>query len=415
VLFTAYSGGGPEDASVDILSLKTHEQKTLVRGGVLGRYVTSSDGHAYLVYVHQNTLLAVAFDARRLGVAGTPQPILNDVAPIVSTSPADFDVSNDGTFVYVSGKGEPERSMFWLDGAGKVEPLHPAPGFYNGMRFSPDGNRVVFAAGSVLGQGDLWIQDVQRNTSVRLTSLPGSSNSPVWSVDGKYIVFRVANQPDAGTYVIRSDGSSEPQRLAKADGRPTAFSPDGSRLVLENGNPFTAMEVMTAPFVDTPEHPQVGNPELLLRARGFPMLAFSPDGHWIAYASGETGRTEVYVQPFPGTGGRVPISTEGGGFPVWSSNGRELFFLGGDRRIMVADYTANGHSFSPGKPRVWSRQQILSNDGGGPFQPYALAPDGKRFVVLLYPDGTTERRDSLHLTFLLNFGDELRRRIPTSR
>jgi serine/threonine-protein kinase len=225
VLFTVYTGGGPEDASIDILSLKTHERKTLVRGGALGRDVTSSDGHAYLVYVHQNTLLAVAFDARTLSVAGTPQPILNDVASIIATSPADFDVSSNGTFVYVSGRGEPERSLFWLDETGKVEPSYPVPGFYNGMRFSPVGNRLVFAAGSVLGQGDLWIQDVQRNTPVRLTSLAGSSNSPVWSVDGKYIVFRVVNQPDAGIYVIRSDGSGGPHLLDKHDGRPAAFSP----------------------------------------------------------------------------------------------------------------------------------------------------------------------------------------------
>jgi serine/threonine-protein kinase len=415
VLFTAYTGGGPEDASIDILSLKTHERKMLIRGGVLGRYVTASDGHAYLVYVHQSTLLAVAFDARRLAVAGTPQPILNDVASIVPTSPADFDVSQNGTFVYVSGRGEPERSIFWLDHTGKAEPLHPAPGFYNGMRFSPDGNRVAFAAGSVLGQGDLWIQDVERNTSVRLTSLSGSSVSPVWSVDGKYIVFRVSNQPDAGIYVIRSDGSSEPQLLAKVDGGPAAFSPDGTRLVLQGGNPFTAMEVMTARFVDASDHPQLGNPELLLRARGFPMPAFSPDGHWIAYASGETGRTEVYVQPFPGPGGKVPISNGGGGFPLWSPNGRELFFLGPDRRIMAIDYTAKGDSFSSGTPRVWSQHQILLNVTGGPLQPYALARDGKRFVVLLYPDGTTERRNAMHLTFLLNFGDELRRRIPAGQ
>jgi serine/threonine-protein kinase len=417
VLFTASTGGGPEDSSIDILSLTTRERKTLVRGGALGRYVTSSDGHTYLVYVHQHTLLAVGFDARKLSVAGTPQPILNDVASTVATWPADFDVSNNGTFAYVSGRGEPERSMFWLDDAGRVEPLHPAPGFYNGMRFSPDGSRVAYAAGSVLGQGDLWIEDVQRNTSMRLTSLPGSSNSPVWSVDGKYIVFRVVNQPKAGIYVIRSDESGEPQLLAKVGFPefPAAFSPNGSQLVLQSGNPFTAMEVTTAPFADTSDHPQLGHPELLLRARGFPMPAFSPDSHWIAYESGETGRTEVYVQPFPGSGGRVPISSEGGGFPVWSSSGHELFFIGPDRRIMVADYTANGRSFSPGKPRIWSRQQILMNDGGGPFQPYALAPDGKRFVVLLYPDGTSERRDSLHLTFLLNFGDELRRRIQSSR
>jgi hypothetical protein len=109
--------------------------------------------------------------------------------------------------------------------------------------------------------------------------------------------------------------------------------------------------------------------------------------------------------------GKVPISTDGGGFPQWSPNRRELFFLGQDGRIMVVDYTIKGNSFSSGVPRVWSQQQILLNRGGGPFQPYALAPDGKRFAVVLYPDGTTEHQNSLRLTFLLNFGDELRRRM----
>jgi len=186
-------------------------------------------------------------------------------------------------------------------------------------------------------------------------------------------------------------------------------------LAFQSGNPFTAMEVSTAPFEGGPDNPQLGKGELFLRARNFPMPAFSPDGHWLAYASGETGRTEVYVQPFPGPGGKVPISTAGGAFPVWSPNGHELFFLGLDRRIMVADYTAKAESFSPGKPRVWSQQRILLNDNGGPFQPYGLAPDGKRFAALLYRDGTTEHQNPLHLTLLLNFGDELRRRVPVNK
>ena len=142
------------------------------------------------------------------------------------------------------------------------------------------------------------------------------------------------------------------------------------------------------------------------------MPAFSPDGQWLAYASEESGRREVYVQPFPGPGGKVVISTDGGGFPQWSPNGRELFFLSPDRRIMVVDYTIKGNSFSSGVPRLWSKQQILLKSGGGPYQSYALAPDGKRFAVLLYPDGTAEHLNALHLTFLLNFGDELRRRVP---
>ena len=191
------------------------------------------------------------------------------------------------------------------------------------------------------------------------------------------------------------------------------FRRDGKHLVLQRGDPFTAMEVLIAPFVTTSDHPELGKPELLLRARGFPMPAFSPDGDWIAYASRERERPEVYVQPFQGAGERVAVSTEGGGFPVFSSNGHELFFLGADRRIMVADYTAHDHSFSPGKPRVWSRQQILMNDSGGPFQPYALAPDGKRFIGLIPSDQLQSGAPAApQIQVVLNWFEDLKRRVP---
>ena len=412
VLFTAYRGGGLEESSIDILSLKTHERKTVVRGGVMGRYLSASNGAGYLVYLHQTTLLAVPFDISNLAVTGAAQPILDDVTAITATSPGDFDFSRNGTFVYISGKGEPERSIFWLDHTGKTEPLHPTPGFYNGMRFSPDGKRLVFATGyDALGRGDLLVQDLERNTITRLTSLPGASQSPVWSADGKYILFSVRHQPNAGLYWIRSDGAGEPQQAAQEIGSPTSFSPDGKLVTLQRGNPFTAEEVWIAPVEETPDHLLLGKSELFLHARGFPMPAFSPDGRLLAYASSETGTSQIYVRPFPGPGGKVPVSTGGGAFPIWSPNGRELFFSSLDQHIMAVDYTARADSFSPGKPRVWSQQQILLNVAGGPFQPYALAPDGKRIVVTLYPDGTTEHHNTLHLTFLLNFPDELRRRV----
>jgi Tol biopolymer transport system component len=413
ILFTAYTGGGSEESSIDIVSFKTNERKTVVRGGVMGRYVMASNGAGYLVYLHQNTLLAAPFDTSNLTITGTAQPILDDVTAITATSPGDFDFSRNGTFVYISGKGEPERSIFWLDHTGKTTPLRATPGFYNGMRFSPDGKRLVFASGyDALGRGDLWLQDLERNTITRLTSLPGSSQSPVWSADGKYILFSVRHQPNAGLYWIRSDGAGEPQQMAETEiGSPSSISPDGKRLALQRGNPFTAVEVWAAPVEAAADHLRLGQGELFLRARGFPMPAFSPDGRWLAYSSAETGTPEIYVQPFPGPGGKVPVSTGGGGFPIWSPHDRELFFLDLDHRIMVVDYTAKVGSFSPGKPRVWSQQQILYNVGGGPFQPYALAPEGKRFAVTLYPDGTTEQHNRLHLTFLLNFLDELRRRV----
>jgi eukaryotic-like serine/threonine-protein kinase len=342
--------------------------------------------------------------------------ISTELAPraIGQTYRGDFDISRTGTLVYLGGSGEPERWIFWLDPSGKTEPLHSAPGLYNGLQFSPDGKRLVFGMGDVLANEDLWIQDLERNTSVRLTSLGGVSSSSLWSPDGKYILF--AHQPNDSINRVHADGAGEPQQLAKVETAtfPSSISPDGKRVALVTGNPFTGTEISTAPFEDTADHPLLGKMEPLLRTPGFPMPAFSPDGRWLAYSSDETGTPEIYVQPYPGLGGKVAISTSGGGFPVWSSNTHQLFFIA-RRGIMVADYAATGDSFTPGKPRPWSPHSILLNYGGGPFQPYALAPDGKRFAVMLYPDRTTERHTPVHLTFLLNFADELRRQVAAGK
>ena len=158
VLFTAYTGGGPEDSNIDALSFKTHQRKTLVRGGEMARYVAGPNGEGYLVYLHQSALLAVTFDPRKLATAGTAQPILDDVRAMGQTYRGDFDVSQSGTLVYLGGSGEPGRSIFWLDPTGKTEPLHSAPGLYNGLQFSPDGKRLVFGMGDVLANEDLWFR-----------------------------------------------------------------------------------------------------------------------------------------------------------------------------------------------------------------------------------------------------------------
>jgi serine/threonine-protein kinase len=413
VLFTVNTGEGPEDSHIDVLSFGTHERKTLVRGGIMGRYLAASNGGAYLVYVRESTLLAAPFDVGQLAVTGAARPILDDVSAMSAPIGADFDVSRNGTFVYLSGKRpEPARSIFWLDSAGQTQPLHASAGSYGDLRFSPDGKHLVFSRSNVQGHQDLWIQETERKPSVRLTTLP--AGSPVWSPDGTHILFAGSSQGNPGIYWIRSDAGGDPHLLAKAEipnMLPVAFSPDAKLVLLESGNPFTAMDVWRTSFDGTPDDPHLGKLEPLLRARGFPMPAFSPDGHWLAYASEESGKREIYVQPFPGPGGKEPVSTDGGGYPQWSPNGRELFFLSPDRRIMVVDYTIKGNSFSPGVPRLWSKQQILLKSGGGPFQPYALAADGKRFAVMLYSDGTSETQSPLRLTFLLNFGDELRRRV----
>jgi Tol biopolymer transport system component len=248
------------------------------------------------------------------------------------------------------------------------------------------------------------VKELERETVSRLTSVPGDNNAPVWTPDGNNIVFEALGSAAPGMYWIRADGSGEPQRLTDGKPRqiPYSFSPDGKRLAYSG-----ASEIWTAPIEGDRDHPRLGTAELFLRSPHLmygPM--FSPEGRWLAYMSNETGTTEVYVRPFPGPGGRQQISTGGGRWPIWSRDGQELFFLGADRRIMVAKYSVNGDSFTPGKPQVWSEQHLLEL----PVPIYDLAPDGKRVAGILYVDGTSEQKPLTHLTVLLNFSEELRRR-----
>jgi serine/threonine-protein kinase len=397
-----------DGTNIEVLSLENRQRKIVARGGGFGRYLPS--GH--LAYTYENKLLAVPFDLRTLAVTGTAQPVLDDVTTMPG-GPAEFDFSLTGTFVYISGKGEPPRAMFWLDASGKTQALHASPAFYGTPSFSPDGKRLAYGMGDVTSM-DIWVQDLDRGSAVRLTSLPGMNWSPVWMPDSGSIVFASTRHPDAGIYWMRADGSGTAQRLIEAADYilPSGVSPDGKWLAMESGNPFAMREISIARIEGAPDHPVLGKAEPLVTASGFVLPVFSPDGHWVAYSSRETGTPEVYVRPFPAPGRKWRVSIGGGEFPVWSRDRRELFFLGPDRRIMAVDYMAKADSFMPGKPRLWTGKQILLAPGGGPRPPYALAPDGKRFAVVLYPDGTAEQRRTIQLTFLLNFFDELRRRVP---
>jgi len=262
------------------------------------------------------------------------------------------------------------------------------------------------------------VKDLERDVTTRVTHLPGRNNWPVWTPDGKSIVFSSYLQPASGIYWVRADGAGEAQRLT--DGKtmqvPCSFSPDGKWLAYDQRSAdFRVSEAYTVPVEGDRDHPRLGKAEAFVRSPSAGTLpAFSPDGRWLAYSSNESGDRELYVRPFPGPGGRSQISTGGGSHPIWSRDGRKLFFLTPGKRIMVVAYTAGSDSFSPGKPQVWS-QQTLPSLGGN--YPYDLAPDGERFAVVLDPDAAGERdqRPTDRVTVLLNFFDELCRMVPAGK
>jgi Tol biopolymer transport system component/DNA-binding winged helix-turn-helix (wHTH) protein len=409
VLFTA-AVGDSDNGNIDVFSFQTGGRKTVLKGGFLGRYLPG--GH--LVYIHQNTLFAVPFDLSRLATAGVPQPVLEDIGSRLGGW--NFDFSQTGSFVYLSQQGETQLSIFWLDSGGKALPLGVAPGSsYAGPRFSPDGKRLAFSM-TTQGHQDIWVQDLDRGTATRLTALPGMNDNPVWTADGWNLIFRSLDQPNPGIYGVPADGSGLAQRLLdlRTGEFPSSVSADGKRLAIwdlrAGGTIWTAPVESgrrnlslgkTEPFLQTPFNPAAPS-------RSAP--AFSPDGRWLAYCSAESGQHEVYVVPFPGPGGKWRISTGGGKFPMWSRKGMDLFYQDLDsNKIMVTSYKDSGDSFVAAKPRAWSGKHPLDL---GQLQSYDVAPDGKRFAAVLYADGIAEPKPVTHLTFLLNFFDELRRRAP---
>jgi serine/threonine-protein kinase len=409
-----------EACAIEAQSLSAGQRKVLVHGGYYGRYT----GSGHLLYVHQGALFAAPMDLKRLELTGAASPVLEDVSNSLGTGAAHFDFSRSGTFVYIPGKPWPKnRSLFWMDPSGHLTALGTAPPReYQSIRISPDGTLLALVVAES-SQKHLWVYEWARERLYRLTFFSGNSENPVWTPDSKHLVFYTdAQAPGPGIYWIRADGAGEPQRLLEGGNAfPRSFSPGGQRLAYDStGVGIGSSESWTLPL-DTadPDHPKVGKPEKFLSLGGH--LAFSPDGRWVAYMTAESGTPEIYVRPFRGSEGRWllssggstqdagftgPTSGEGGFIAFWPPNGRELFYTNLEGRIMVVTYSAKGDTFSANQPRLWSLRRVLP--------PYIdSAPDGKRFAVILPPGQDAEPQPQTHVVFLLNFFDELRRRVPS--
>ena len=410
VLFTAHSGSSNYDsAAIEAVSLKAGQRKTVLRGGFSARYLPTPNGSGRLLYLHQGTLFAAPFDLRRLEITGTASPVQEQVSSS-GNGGADFAVSPNGSVVYLPGMGNAGQWIVaWAHRSGKKQVLHAPRGGYFTPRLSPDGKRLAFSTSGGLGF-DVWVKDIERDTPSRLSFLKSTNNYPVWTPDGKNIIFKSVDPAGPGMYCVPADGSGEAQRLSdgKGDEYPYSISPDGKRLAYSALGKSGTPDLFTAPIEGGSAHPRLGTPELFL---GTPFLevlpAFSPDGRWIAYLSTESGTSEIYVRPFPGPGGRWQISTAGGAFPVWSRNGRELLYTTPDQRVMAVSYTAGGSTFVAGKPSPWSDIRVMDF---GTLATWDLAPDGERIAAFLADISDEKLKPPTHLTFLLHFSDELERR-----
>ena len=344
VLFTITAQtGGLDTAQVAVRDLRTGAQKVLLRGGSHGHYVAS--GH--LVYVAAGTLRAIPFDLNRLETHGTAVPVL----PRLVTTPygaGDFAVATDGTLVYVDVPGRlaaNARTLVWVDRTGKEEPVAAPPRAYLHPRLSPDGTRVALSISDQ--ENDLWIWDLRRATLTRLTLDPGLDWFPVWTPDGRRIIFSSNRGGEFNLWWQAADGTGAAERLTTSSHAqfPTGITPDGTAVVFFDATTMAPDLLQLAldgtrqvtPLLQTKFEKRNG--------------IVSPDGRWLAYESNSSGPTEIYVRPFPNVGGgQWQVSTAGGRMPLWARSGKELFYVGADGALLRVPVEASGATWNAGTP-----------------------------------------------------------------
>jgi Tol biopolymer transport system component/predicted Ser/Thr protein kinase len=416
VLFAAAPGTTNwSSAQVAVQSVGTDERRNLAQG-TYPRYAPS--GH--LVFAQGGSLMAVPFDPKRLAVTGAAVPIVEGVLQSTSIGGAQYSFSATGSLVYVPGGLQAAQSrLVWVSRSGAEQPLAAPAHAYRGLRISPDGRRVAVAIQEQETQ--VWLYDIPRETLTRLTFEGNQNYNPVWTPDGKPIAFESDKEGPLNIFWQLADGSGGLERLGTSEhiNAPMSWSPDGQLLAFIEVTPTTGLDIWVLRLGDlSPGSGQISSAASgqVRKAQPFLRTPFnesvprlSPDGRWLAYISDESGRYEIYLQPYPGPGGKSQISTDGGTEPVWNPNGRELFYRRGDK-MMSVEITMQP-SFSVGKPKVLFEGRYLPTPATSPN--YDVSADGQRFLMLK----PTEQAQAAptQINVVLNWFEELKQKVPTGR
>jgi dipeptidyl aminopeptidase/acylaminoacyl peptidase len=383
--FLFYTYATSEDvAGVYVGSLDDASSKRLAGADTAAVFDAQS---SHLLFVRQGTLLAQSFDPATLAVVGEPFPIAERVESTVTPGIAAFSVSNNGILAYGLGAGTAAGlQMAWFDRQGKqVEAVGPVAN-YRGIDLAADGKRVAAHRHDGAG-GDIWVTDLSRNATSRFTFDASQENqSPIWSPDGTRIVYASFRNGKAGIYQKPSNNAGSEERLIESNDPvvPVSWSPDGNSIVYEVVDQKTQRDLWLLPLTgDRKSSPLLHTPFSELFAQ------ISPDGKWLAYASNETGRTEIYVRSFPNGSGKWQISTSGGAVPRWRHDGGELFYMsqtsGG--KITAVSVRANGSTLEVGTPKELFDSPFVNlghtsaAPGAADYHGYAVSADGQRFLI----------------------------------
>jgi len=346
----------------------------------------------YLVYGKDGSLRAQRFDPGTLEVTGEPIALIDGVQYMGIYFSHLFSLSETGLMAYVAGEGTLTRQLTWSDRKGAVLETVGGPGNYFSPRLSHDGRRIAYdLSESTSDSGDIWALDRERGIATRLTFDPRNESSPIWSPDDRRILF-FGNYPSrSDLFTVPSDGTGKIETILSdgADNIPCDWSKDGKSILLQRSRGagmgstdlwnYSLAEKKAAPWLDTPFVEKEGR--------------FSPDLRWIAYDSNESGKTEVYVQGNASAGGKWRVSSDGGSSPVWRGDGRELFYISSDSRVMSVA-VSQGTTFDGASPvplfRIPGDMMALSI-----VPQYDVSADGQRFLMNLETAAQSQRTITL--------------------
>jgi Tol biopolymer transport system component len=376
-----------ENAGLHVASLEAPDEKERVAPGWVRRAYTSGQ----LLFVRDGTLFARRFDAERVELGAEPVAIASSVASwMVNPDIGWFGTSPGGTLAYFSGQGQSGQvQLAWVDRKGGQVGTVGAPGSYGQIALSPDERNVALEILDSEGQYDLWVMDVARGVTSRVTATPGNERDPVWSPDGRGLAF-VARREGGADLRHKGLRASDPETVltdSSDEDIPESWSPQRGVVLLVRRTAEDTQSVWALPVEGG------GEAEIVLDT-GFrvdePHL--SPDGRWLAYVSGESGRDEVYVEPFRRDGERVRVSVDGGGQPKWREDGKELFYTTPGNLLMAVEVTSAGDRLDVSLPTELFEIRGLQGTG---YDDYAPSADGQRFLVKRPVE--EDRKPQLHI------------------
>ena len=390
----AAPGASPANAGsgIYVLDIKTGRQSLVVRAISQGQYASG-----YVLYLDQGNLMAQPFDPSSLSLSGSPVPVAQQVQYDGNRWIGAFSLSAAGPLVYQGG-GSASSELVWYSREGKEMGRVGSPGQYDTLSLSPDASRVATSVADAGGkQRDIWIFEVSRGTATRLTFEEALADNPVWSRDGGRIAYSDTLQ-NGSLLVKPSSGLGEAEVLVHGgDFVPNDWSPDGSQLAYMNFVAGKGPRIWIHQFA-----PERKDYDLLKNNLATGETQFSSDGRWLAFTSSESGRQEVYVMPYPGLSGKFQISTAGGSQPRWRRDGREIYCMAPDGKLMAVAVDTTGGSFKAGLPNPLFETEITAVSFA--FHQYDVTADGKKFLI-----NTRRLQGAAALTVYLDWDAEVKK------